>query len=160
MIDTLEVSPTPSKPQIATNTTIPKRIRIFLVDDSQQFLGVAKRFLQMQPSYEVVGSSNSIQQAFAQISLTQPDLVIIDLVMPGMNGLEAARRLKKQSASVRVIVVSLQDEDEYADSAEVSGADGFIAKTDFCEKLVPFIDTLFKNPSMQHSPSFTSVEES
>jgi DNA-binding NarL/FixJ family response regulator len=147
MTEILEIAPAPVNVQNIPKMPVSKRIRIFLVDDSRQFLGVATRFLQMQPSCEVVGSSDSVQTAFTQISITQPDVVIVDLVMPGMNGLEAARKLKAERASLRVIVVSLQEGEEYADGAEMSGADGFIPKGDFCEKLVPFIDTLFKYPA-------------
>ena len=150
MIDTLDIANGTAVGQIIKETPVSKPIRLFLVDDSLQFLGVATRFLQTQPSCEVVGSSDSVQTALTQISMTQPDVVIMDLVMPGMNGLEATRKLKQQSTSLRVIVVSLQDGVEYADGAEMSGADGFIPKGDFCEKLVPFIGTLFNKPSKQY----------
>ena len=84
-------------------------IRIFIVDDSADFRGVVSRFLSLQPRYKVVGSSPSNDLAIDQIRDLKPDLIIIDFVLPWMSGMEAARLVKKQPVSPRVIIMSFQE---------------------------------------------------
>jgi DNA-binding NarL/FixJ family response regulator len=122
-------------------------VRIFLVDDSADFLLGATRFLSLTPRFEVVGTATSGKFALEQIGQLKPDLVIMDLVMPGMSGIEAARILKTQTASVRLIMTSFQDGPEYQMSAREVGADAFISKSGFGEQVNTFIDSLFTPPN-------------
>lgn len=119
-----------------------KKMRIFLVDDNVKFLETASRYLQMFPGFEIVGWSTSGQKGLDEIQAAKPDVVIMDLIMPGFNGIEATRKLRQQSAGTKVIIVSFQDGPEYKAKAEASGADGFFSKMDFCEKVIPFIHGL------------------
>src|SRR5258708_16709543 len=100
-----------------------RTIRIFFVDDSSVFIGVASRFLSLKPEYKVVGHASSGACAIDQIRELKPDLVIMDLVMPGMSGFEATRILKSTALSPRVLVTSFSDHPEYKSSAEETGAD-------------------------------------
>src|ERR1051326_1141009 len=119
-----------------------KTIRIFLVDDSLNFLESATRYIKMYPAIQIVGWSTSKQRVFEEIELAKPDVVIMGLVMPGLNGIDATRKLKKMSAGTKVIIISFQDGPEYRASAEASGAEAFFSKMDFCDKVIPFIDGL------------------
>ncbi|MFQ5754097.1 MAG: response regulator, partial [bacterium] len=81
-------------------------IRTLLVDDNCEFLTSCKRFLSKFPEIEVVGYANSGYEALQQLNLLKPDLVLLDIIMPKMNGLEATRRIKSQSKSTRVVILT------------------------------------------------------
>jgi DNA-binding NarL/FixJ family response regulator len=114
-------------------------IRVLLVDDSPHFIGAAARLFEGTPGFKLVGTSGSVGDALATIDDARPDVVVMDLVLHGLTGLDGARMIKKQSASTRVVITSLQDAPEYYISAKMAGAEGFFTKGDFCDKLLPFI---------------------
>ena len=125
-------------------------IRTLLVDDNPQFIEAAIRFLSSDPQVEVVGSALSGQAALEQVELLNPDLVLIDLAMPGMNGLEATQNIKLQSNAPQVIILTLYDNQEYRTACEAAHADGFVSKSDFGIKLIPIIQSLFKEEQVQN----------
>ncbi len=117
--------------------------RIFLVDDSPDFLECAVNFLAADPEIEVVGRASSGRGALEQVPVLKPDLVLMDLTMPEMNGLEATRHLKAQSDGPRVIILTLHDNPEYRAAAEAVRADGFVTKSELGLQLLPAIHALF-----------------
>jgi DNA-binding NarL/FixJ family response regulator len=119
-------------------------IRTLLVDDSPEFLDAAGRFLASDPYIEIIGSALSGQEAIKQIDSLKPDLVLMDLAMPGINGLETTRRMKSGPGAPRVIILTLHDNPEYRSASESVQADGFIAKSDFGLELLPLIHLLFE----------------
>jgi two-component system nitrate/nitrite response regulator NarL len=108
-----------------------KLIRVFLVDDSDAFRRSAGRYLSQLRSCELVGMASSGTEALARVAALQPDLVLLDIVMPGMDGFEVARRLKSQPSAPHVVMVTIHDDASYRVAAREAGADGFISKTDF-----------------------------
>jgi DNA-binding NarL/FixJ family response regulator len=119
------------------HATLP--IRILLVDDSPGFLKSAARFLSAEPRIEVAGQALSSRDALEQVISLRPDLVLIDVAMPGMNGLEATRRIKAQSDAPQVIILTMHDNPEYRAEARIAGADGFVSKSEFGSQLLPLI---------------------
>ena len=77
-----------------------------------------------------------------------PDIVLIDLIMPVMNGLDATRQIKSGLTPPRVIIVTMHDDPGYRRSAELAGADGFIFKADFAELAPAMIDKYFDGPAV------------
>jgi len=122
-------------------------IRTLLVDDSSEFLEAASRFLSSDPQIEIVGATASGEEALQKVSLLNPDLVLMDLAMPGLNGLEATRQLKNQPDAPRVVLLTLHDNHEYRKASEDVQADGFVPKSEFGVKLLPLIHTLFTEES-------------
>ncbi len=112
----------------------------FLVDDSPSFLQSAARFLASDERIEIVGVALSAQEALGEVERLKPALVLMDLTMPGMNGLEATRLLKAAPNPPRVIILTLYDTEEYRQAAQQSHADGFIAKSDLGQKLLPLLE--------------------
>src|SRR3954468_10998532 len=86
---------------------------IVVVDDEPSFLDVAQSVLSQHPGVTVVGTATSGEQALELYSALRPELVILDVQMPGMSGFEAARRLRRQGGGVRVLIVSAHDEPQY-----------------------------------------------
>jgi DNA-binding NarL/FixJ family response regulator len=124
------------------------QLRILLVDDSAEFLESAARFLTMYQDLNLVGSANSGYDAIARVQELRPDLVLIDLAMPGMNGLETTRLLKARAEAPRVVIMTLYDNSEYREAAREAAADGFIAKSALSSQLFPMIASLFAKPAV------------
>jgi DNA-binding NarL/FixJ family response regulator len=122
-------------------------VRILVVDDSADFLEAATRFLANKPDIEIVGKALSGREAVNQVPTLKPDLVLMDLLMPGMDGLEATRLLKRTPAPPTVIIVSLHDDPSFHAAAHDSGADGFLTKRVLSKQLVPLLEKLFAGSS-------------
>ena len=118
-------------------------VRILLVDDSIAFLESATRFLSVDARLEIVGRAFSGGEALEQVSRLYPDLVLMDLAMPGMNGLEATHLVKAQPNAPHVVILTLNDSSEYRAAALNVGADGFVTKSEFGTALLPLIQSLF-----------------
>lgn len=117
-------------------------IHVLLVDDSPAFLTLVALFLAIDPQIVIVGSARSGREALVQVTHLQPDLVLMDVHMPDMDGLEATRRIKAQSGAPRIVVCTLMTSSEYRAAAETAGADGFLDKAAFTTLLLPLIHTL------------------
>lgn len=118
-------------------------VQILLIDDNPQFLSSAARFLSANTQFLVVGCILSGQDGLHQADQLQPDLVLVDLVMPEMGGLEVTRQLKARPDAPLVVVLTLHDNPEYRAAAEAAGADGFVPKSEFGTQLQPLICSLF-----------------
>ncbi len=102
-----------------------KDIRILVVDDHQIICEGLQLLLAREEDMEVVGVSDG-QQALSQVAELSPDIVLTDVRMPGMNGIELTRQLKEKFPSCRVIMLSLYD--EYLAEAMKAGASGYLLK--------------------------------
>ena len=91
---------------------------------------------------EVVGQAESGEAAIAQVQRLNPDVVVMDLAMPEMNGLEATRHLKRFPQPPKVILLTLYDNSEYSMAARLAGADGFITKSEAGAALLLLIHKL------------------
>ena len=118
-------------------------IRVLLVDDAAEFLASARAFMSRLSNIEIVGIAMSGDAGLELAQQLEPDLVLMDLVMPGMNGLAATSLLKALPRPPRVVIVTLHNDPEYRLAAESARADGFVAKSDFATALPVVIDTLF-----------------
>jgi len=123
------------RPMLETVMTL----RILLVDDSRVFAVTAMRALDALPGAAVVGVAHDGCDALAQAALLQPDLMLLDIGLPDMSGLEVARRLRMGSHVPRMVFVSFHDSSVYREAALALGAEGFIGKTDFTAKLLPMV---------------------
>lgn len=119
-------------------------IRTLLVDDSPDFLDAAAHFLSSDPQIEIVGVSLSGQEALDRLPGIDPDLILMDLAMPDLSGLEATRRIKTQPNAPRVIILTLHDNQEYRRASQAAQADGFMTKSDVGVNLLPLIHSLFE----------------
>lgn len=116
--------------------------RILLVDDSRTFLAAACHALAEDARIEVVGSALSGQEGLELTTQKHPDLVLMDVAMPGMNGMEATRLIKAQPNAPQVVILTSYDLTHYRTAAKVAGADHFISKADFDSQLFPLLETL------------------
>ncbi len=132
-----------------------RSVRVLLVDDSREFLESAVQFLSTHRAIEIVGCAWSGREALEQVAALKPDLVLIDLVMPSMNGLDTTRTIKAGPAAPRIVIMTLHDIPEYRDAALDAAADGFIAKSAIGLRLVPMIVELFA--TTEPCPSYVDL---
>ncbi len=117
-------------------------MRVVLVDDNVLFLNTLSEQLSRKPGIQVVGSANSGGDGLMLVAELNPDVVIVDLAMPDMSGLEVAKRLKNGLHPPRVVVLSLYDEPEYRESAQLVGVDAYIVKDAVDSDLMPILSGL------------------
>jgi two-component system nitrate/nitrite response regulator NarL len=106
----------------------PKKIRLLLVDDHPIVLDGIKSHLGAQPEFEVVGDAANGLDAVRKAKLTLPDVVLLDINMPAMNGLEAMVHLRKQVPNAKVIILTMHDSKEYIAQIVRLGARGYLLK--------------------------------
>jgi len=114
-------------------------IRTLIVDDHADFRRRLKEFLASEPEIEVVGEAGDAQEAILKARELQPDLVLMDVRMPGINGISATRQLKDEMPELKVLMLSLYDIDEYRKAALDSGASGYVVKIKLVQELIPAI---------------------
>jgi DNA-binding NarL/FixJ family response regulator len=116
--------------------------RILVIDDDPLFVATACELLASLPGVEVAGRGASGQEALELAAQLVPDLVLTGLQMPGLNGLEVARRLAALPRPPCVVIVSVIDLPEYRDAAVAAGVAAFVTKTDFLGTLPELIQDL------------------
>ena len=109
-------------------------MRILVVDDSPGFLK-AVRFLLRQLGHEPVGLARSGEEGLAMAAGLAPDVILMDINMPGMDGVETTRRLKSRPGSAPVIAISFQSDSAFYSQCAAAGCDAFIPKADLAEAL-------------------------
>jgi DNA-binding NarL/FixJ family response regulator len=105
-----------------------KPIRVLLADDHALVRAGFRALLQSLPDMEVVAEAGDGREALRLIKLHQPDVVLMDIGMPGLNGLEAAARVTEESPQIQVIILSMHATEEYVLRALRAGAAGYLLK--------------------------------
>jgi len=104
------------------------KIHILLADDHTILRAGLKMMLNAQPDMEVVGEAHDGRQAIVESLRLQPDIVLMDITMPDMNGIEATRQIKKAQPEIKVLVLTMHENDEYVFQALRAGASGYMLK--------------------------------
>jgi DNA-binding NarL/FixJ family response regulator len=117
-------------------------IRVLIADDQALIRGGFRMILDAQDDIEVVGEAIDGRDAVAQAGRLRPDVIVMDVRMPGMDGIEATRRLTAATPPTRVLVLTMFDLDEYVFEALRAGASGFLLKDRPPEELVTAVRLL------------------
>lgn len=112
---------------------------ILLVDDHAMFRAGIKALLESEERLKVVGEASSGEEAVDQVRSLRPDVVVMDLSMPGSNGLEATRRIAALGYETRVLVLTVHAEEEYLVPVVEAGASGYLTKTSADQDLIDAI---------------------
>jgi two-component system nitrate/nitrite response regulator NarL len=134
----------------------PKKNKLLLVDDHPIVLDGIKSHLCAQPDFEVVGDAANGQDALRKAKLTLPDVVLMDISMPHMNGLEAMANLRKQVPNAKVLILTMHDSKEYIAQVVRSGARGYLLKDSSPAELVSAIKAVHGG-EVYFSPSVSKV---
>lgn len=112
-------------------------ISILLAEDHLLFRQDVRLLLESHPDLQIVGEASSGREAMALAQSLSPDIIVLDLVLPGLSGLEVLNRLRQQSPNVRIVVLSMHAEEVYVRNALQHGVSGYILKEDTFSHLVP-----------------------
>jgi DNA-binding NarL/FixJ family response regulator len=119
------------------------RMRVLLVDDDSGFRDTVRHLLIQREEAVVVGEAADGEQAVALAGSLEPDVVLMDLAMPRMNGVEATRRLKAQWPGLLVVLLTVHDDDVYRRTALAAGAEAFLEKKSLGLDLWPTLVRIF-----------------
>ncbi len=123
------------------------KIKILLVDDHAVMRDGIRALLGLQDDIEIVGEASEGKEAIEKAGELAPDVIIMDIAMPGMDGLEATRRIKKKNPKMKVLVLTQHDNREYIVSAIKAGTAGYVPKKALGSDLVSAIRTVYMGDS-------------
>ncbi len=134
----------------------PPDIRVLIVDDHAIFRQGISALLTRRRGIQVVGEAENGKQAVEQVAVLHPDIVLMDIAMPVMNGLEATQEIRKSFPETRVLVLTQYETKEYIFSLLRAGAAGYVPKLTRIEELVDAIRTVqtkgaFLQPDVLHT---------
>jgi DNA-binding NarL/FixJ family response regulator len=114
-------------------------IRIYVVEDDTRQLRAMRKLLEGDPGVLMVGAASSGEQALREIAAAKPDLVLMDLELPGASGIETTRALRLRSAEPEILVLTSYDDEDHVFEAMRAGAGGYVVKGASAEKLLAAI---------------------
>ena len=119
-----------------------KKTTIVLVDDHAVVRAGVRRLLEQEPLFEVIGETESGEKAYQIFGELKPDVMVMDLSMPGMGGLEAIRRILMRYEKAKILVLSMHEDLSFANQALKLGAKGYLIKNALADDLVKSIETV------------------
>jgi len=114
-------------------------IKTLIVDDNAVFRRRVSELLTSEPDIAIVGEAADGREALRKARQLEPDLVLTDVRMPGMNGIDATRQLRCEMPEIQVIILTTYDLEEYRKAAAASGASGYVVKRSLVNALLPAI---------------------
>ena len=115
------------------------KIRVFLADDHLILREGIRALLEKVPDIEMVGEAADGEAAISSIEQLMPDVVLMDITMPGINGLEATRLIKQRYPQIKVLILTMHETDQYLSEMLSAGASGYIVKTTDSKELISAI---------------------
>ncbi len=131
-------------------------IRILLADDHTVLRDSLRAFLAMYPDIEIVGEASDGLETLAQARALHPDVVLLDMAMPNLGGLEVLRRLGREQPDCKVLILSQHEEPQYVLPALQAGAKGYFLKKGRGEELVQALRSVARGESVLH-PAIASL---
>jgi DNA-binding NarL/FixJ family response regulator len=111
------------------------RARVLLADDHEAFLAATARFL--EPEFDVVETVGNGQMLVEEVPRLDPDLLVVDIAMPVLNGIEAARQLRAAGSRAKIVFLTVHADEDYVRAAQDAGALGYVVKSRLASDLAP-----------------------
>jgi two-component system response regulator NreC len=131
-------------------------VRILLADDHTLVRQGIRRILEEHADWQVIGEASDGREAVRQTLELQPDIVVMDIGMPQLNGIEAARQITRRAPSIQVLILSMHADEAYITQAVEAGASGYILKDSADVELVKAVTSAIQGRSF-FSPKATTV---
>jgi DNA-binding NarL/FixJ family response regulator len=128
-----------------------KDLRILIADDHNLVRRGLKALIESRPGWQVCGEAHTGRDAAVKAEQMKPDVVILDISMPGLNGVEAARRIRKTSPNTEILILSVHYSDQLIRDILEAGARGYVMKSDSDRDLLVAVQAM-----ADHKPFFTS----
>lgn len=125
-----------------------ENLRILIVDDHTLVREGFSKMLDLEENLTVVGQASNYEEAISLTEELQPDIVLMDIRLPGIDGIEATRMIKQNYPKVEVIILSMYDEDEYVFESIKAGASGYVLKDISKEELIRAIQIVHSGESL------------
>ncbi len=106
-----------------------QRLKVIIVDDNELFRKVLAKFMKKQQQFQVIKQASNAHEAISLTQRLHPDLVLMDISMPGMSGMEAAQRIKQQFPNIKIVFVTIHEEEIYQTLVKSLNVDGFVCKS-------------------------------
>ena len=124
---------------------IPDKIRVLLADDHAVLRGGLRALLGLEPDMDVVGEVSTGEEAIERVRALRPHVVVMDLAMPGMGGMEATRQVMALDVGTRVLILTSHAEEEYLLPVLEAGASGYVQKTSADKDLILAVRTVARD---------------
>jgi DNA-binding NarL/FixJ family response regulator len=134
----------------------PERIRVLIVDDHKIFRQGLRSLLEDERDIKVVGESSNTAELMDSLAAVTPDVIVMDISMPGLSGLQATRMVKSDHPSIRILILSMSGDEETVEQAIQVGVDGFLVKETAASDLLSAIREVNRGNAF-FSPSITKV---
>jgi DNA-binding NarL/FixJ family response regulator len=135
------------------------KVRILIVDDHAIMRDGIRALLSLDEDLEIVGEASEGREAIEKARELSPDVVVMDIAMPGMDGLEATRRIVKKNPQIKVLVLTQHDNKEYILSTIKSGAAGYVPKRALGSELVSAIRAVHRGDSFLYPSAAAALIE-
>ena len=126
------------------NTVTKRPVRVIVVDDSREFRDLLLAILHAQPELQVIGEACNGEEAVRKIQALRPDLVLLDLGLPTLNGFEVIRITRKTTLQSKIIFVSQESSPDVVHEALSLGAYGYVLKSDVEHELLPAVSNVLE----------------
>lgn len=113
-----------------------KKIKVFLCDDHRLFREGVRKLLELEEDMQIVGEAGEGKEALTAISRIKPDVVLMDISLPGMDGVAAARRIKKDNPDLKVVMLTVHQDEPHIFEAIKAGAAGYLLKDVSADELI------------------------
>lgn len=120
-------------------------LRLFLADDHEIVRFGLRNLLEAQFGWSVVGEAGDGKEAVEKVLLLEPDIALLDISMPGLNGLEAAREILERGCRTKILILSVHDSQDVIQQVLDSGAKGYVLKSDAMRELIAAVDAVRSN---------------
>jgi len=114
-------------------------VRVLVVDDFEPFRRFVASILQKRPELQIIGEVSDGLEAVQKTEVLRPDLILLDIGLPNLNGLEAANRIRQVASGARIILLTQNSDEEIVRAALSAGAQGYVLKTDAGSELLPAV---------------------
>ncbi len=132
-----------------------KKIQILLVDDHSLVRQGLKQILELEHDIEIIGQAGDGEEALTKVQQLKPDVILLDINMPKLNGIQTLRRLKDMDKTTKVIMLTFHEDQEYLLETINLGANGYVLKDSESESLIQAVRDVYKGSTYIH-PSLTT----